>query len=209
MLSKLARLARVQETLSKKVVLRNGFRKLHLVGGADAAYARGKIISAIVVCDANTLEVVERKLAVLPSPLPYIPGFLAFREFPALAAAFKKLKRKPDLLLINGHGICHPRGCGLASHVGLRLKTPTIGVAQGLMRETVERKGKLFIGKRFVGHVVRRPSFAPIFVSPGHLVSLASSARLARRFLRGHRLPEPLFHAHVLAERIKRAEGLG
>ncbi|MEM4390087.1 MAG: endonuclease V [Candidatus Micrarchaeia archaeon] len=203
--SRLARLVRVQETLAKRVILKNNYGKLELVGGADAAYARGKIVAAAVVCDASTLRPVEQARVILHHVFPYIPGFLAFREGPAIVAAVRKLRHKPDLLLINGHGICHPRGCGLASHVGLQLKMPTIGVAQGLLKGTVERRGKLFVGKRFVGYALRRASFAPIFISPGHRVSLASSARLVRRFLREHRLPEPLFHAHVLAERTKRA----
>ena len=104
----------------------------HLIGGADVGFEQGGEVTraAMVLLSYPELELVEYQIARIPTTMPYIPGFLSFREYPALLAAWEKLSRKPDLLFVDGHGISHPRRLGVASHFGLLVDVPTIGVAK-------------------------------------------------------------------------------
>lgn len=193
-----AKLAALQKKLAKKVILRDMFpKKIKLIGGADEAFFEDKIISAIVICDAR-MRVVEKVHAILRVSFPYIPTFLSFREGPAILKAFAKLKHKPDILLINGCGRNHPRFCGLASHVGVLLNIPTIGVTQNLLCGEVKR-GKIFFERKNVGYKYRK-----VFIAPGNKVSTRSALRIAKRCMRAHKLPEPLALAHIYAGEIKR-----
>ncbi|HLC66084.1 MAG TPA: endonuclease V, partial [Candidatus Nanoarchaeia archaeon] len=112
----LRKLEEEQTRLSKKVVLKNEFEELTLIGGLDHSYFDQNVIAGIVVCKYPSLEIVERKFFVRPSKMPYIPGFLAYRAMPAAAEAYSQLDQKPHLMMIDGNGILHPRGCGIASH---------------------------------------------------------------------------------------------
>jgi len=121
-----------QRRLAKKVLERPFFGKIRLIAGADASFSRDEqyCIAAVAVFSWPDLEVIETEEAVKPLDFPYIPGLLSFREAPAVAAAARKLKQKPDILLIDGQGRAHPRRFGLACHVGLDLGWPTIGCAK-------------------------------------------------------------------------------
>jgi deoxyribonuclease V len=141
---------------------------------------------------------------------PYIAGYLAFREGPAILAAWEKLKLKPDLLLIHGHGIAHPRGIGLASHIGVWLNLPTIGITKtrlyGIHGEVGPQVGdwsKLVDEKqpdRAIGAVLRTcENIRPVYVSPGHLIDLEHSIEYVLACTRGCRIPEPLRAAHQAA----------
>ena len=155
-----------------------------------------------IVCDAKTLEVIESQCATVPSNIPYKPGFLAYREMPAMIEAFSKLENSPDIILVDGHGITHPRRMGLATHFGLVISRPTIGVAQTLIAGNVEQ-GKIFIDKELCGFEVKTKEHArSLYISPGHMVSLGTSLKTVQECLRPpHKLPEPLHLAHKAARR--------
>ncbi|MBI3076592.1 MAG: endonuclease V [Deltaproteobacteria bacterium] len=205
------RAAAIQEALAGHLRLRDGPRRLRLVAGADAAYdqAAPLVHAAVVVLAYPDLTLVEQRAASLPVTFPYIPGLLAFREGPALLRAFEALTVSPDLLFFNGHGIAHPRGLGLASHLGILLRTPAIGCALqpllGSFQEPPPQAGAFTwvrSGRHVVGAALRsRTAVRPIFVSPGYRLSVRRAVRLTLTLCRGFRLPEPLRWAHQAANR--------
>lgn len=191
-----------QIRLSKSVVIADRFRKVDTIAGIDQSYIGNDIISCIVVCKAKTLEVLESQSATVPSNIPYKPGFLAYREMPAMIEAFGKLENSPDMILVDGHGISHPRKMGIATHFGLVIGRPTIGIAQSLITGSVEQ-GKIFIDNELRGFEVKTKDHArPLFISPGHMVSLGTALKTVQECLRPpHKLPEPLHLAHKAARR--------
>ncbi len=191
------------------------------IAGADAAYSRdgSTAYGAAVVLEPDGWTLVDQAWAASPVPYPYVPGLLAFREGPCLLEALGRLGTLPDLVFFNGHGILHPRGLGLASHLGLLLRIPSIGCAQGPpaqeFRETpalpAERGSHAFLclgGSRARGVLLRtRRGRKPLFVSPGHLVTLEEALHWTLAACVRYRMPEPLRQAHLLANRIRRASG--
>jgi len=207
----------------KAIEIQNGLRArirarplagpVRTVAGTDCAFLDGgrRIIAAAILCDAATMDVVHAATDVRPCTFPYVPGLLSFREAPAVMAAVAKLPRRPDLLMCDGQGLAHPRGLGLASHVGLLLDLPTIGVAKsrlcGEHRTPGASRGcrtQLRYHGRVVGAVVRtRTDVRPLFVSVGHRVALADAVRWTLRCCRGVRLPEPTRLADRYVSRSK------
>jgi deoxyribonuclease V len=195
-----------QLRLAKKVITKDEFSSYETIAGADQlSLDNNTIISAIVVLDAKTLEVVEKKYAVLESRFPYIPGFLSYRESPAIVEAYNKLRTKPDILVIKGNGILHPRRMGLASHVGLLLNKPTIGIAKTMLCGTM-RDGTVYMDKDVLGKQVRlKETSNPLFVSPGHMISLKTSVEIVKKCAREpYKVPLPLALAHKYANKIKK-----
>jgi deoxyribonuclease V len=195
------------------------FRKLLLgtirtVAGTDIAVGRdGKhLIAATVVMSFPSLEVLETRIATGALTFPYIPGFLSFREVPAVIASLRRVSNPVGAILCDGQGIAHPRGFGLASHVGLWAGVPTVGAAKsrlvGVHGEVGERRGdwtNLYHNDERVGTVLRtRDGTRPLFVSPGHLIDFASSRRLVLACCTRYRLPEPQRLAHIAAGEAKR-----
>ncbi len=188
--------------------------EVETVAGADCALLDGgqKIVAAAVLCDAGSMEVLATAREIRPCRMPYIPGLLSFREAPAVIAALKKLPRRPDLLMCDGQGLVHPRGLGLACHVGLWLDLPMIGVAKsrlcGEHRVPGARRGcrtQLRYKGRTVGAVVRtRTSVKPLYVSVGHRITLTEAVQWTLRCGRGVRLPEPTRRAHQAVTAVKR-----
>lgn len=182
-----------------------------LVAGVDVSYRRfgHQFHGAVVVLDYPGLQLVESAVASLASPFPYVPGLLSFRELPALVAALEKLSRLPDLVLVDGQGIAHPRRFGLASHLGVWFDVPTIGCAKsrlcGAYRDPGRMRGEmtqLTAGDEELGRVVRtRSGIKPLFISPGHLVDCRSAAAAVLACHSGYRLPQPTRLAHQLANR--------
>ena len=201
----LEKLKEEQLRLSKEIIIADRFTKISTIAGIDQAYINQDIISCIVVCDAKTLEVLETQTATVRAAMPYSPSLLAYREMPAMIEAFSKLENSPDVIIIDGHGITHPRRIGLASHFGLVTSRPTIGVAQSLIAGKVEN-GKIFIEKELCGFEVTTKEHArPLYVSPGHMVSLGTALRIVSETIRPpHKLPEPLHLAHKAARREMR-----
>ncbi len=201
----LEKLKQEQKKLAEKVVISRGVDKISLISGSDQAVFEDKIISAIVVIDYKTWEVIEKKYAVITAPMPYIPGYLSYRESPAIFEAYQKLKNEPDLLMIEGNGILHPRMIGLASHVGLLLSKPTVGIAKKLLCGRKDGD-TIYLGKDAVGKEVETKSKSnPIFVSPGHLITLSKSVEIVKHFIKEpYKYPYPLAMAHKYAAKIKR-----
>lgn len=179
-----------------------------LVGGADVSMNRfaKKGFAGFVTLSYPALELVDHAVVKDTIPMPYIPGLLSFREIPMLVKAWEKLKVKPDVLVVDGIGIAHPRRLGIASHLGLMLGIPTIGCAKsvltGVYEEPSDDPGStspLTDPKtgEVIGMALRTKSrVKPVFVSPGHLITLEESVELVRSCVRKHRLPEPTRFAH-------------
>ncbi|MBI2558668.1 endonuclease V [Candidatus Woesearchaeota archaeon] len=193
-----------QLKLAKKVVLKDSFDKLELIGGADCAYNQDRVISAIAVCDYKTMELKEKVFAVSKAKVPYFSGFLAYREGPAISEAYAKLQHKPDVMIFDGNGILHPRRCGLASHLGILLEQASIGIAKQLLVGEV-KGNKVYVEKEARAElVVTREHAKPIYVSPRHKISLKTSVEIVKNCMRfPHKLPEPLHLAHKYANEIK------
>ena len=195
-----------QKEAAAKVVTADGFGQATLIGGCDQAFFGTKIVSVVVVLDSN-LNLVDKASHIEDVQLPYIPGYLFFREGPAVMSAYNKLATKPDVLMVDENGILHPQRCGMASHIGVALGIPTIGVAKNKLLGTVEG-GMVTVDGSILGAEVRTRDYSkPLYVSPGHKVSLTTSIELVKRSIRyPHKLPEPLHMAHRLAEALKDAQ---
>ena len=187
------------------------------VGGADMAYdrRRGLGYAAIVVVDTNSGQLVDLGRFRGPVRVPYVPGFLSFREGPTLLAAWDRLELRPELLICDGHGRAHPRRFGVACHLGLALDLPTIGVGKsrlvGEHRTPGGRRGcavRLRHDGETIGLVVRtRAGVKPVFVSVGHRVTLDQAKRLVLRLAPRYRLPEPQRLADREVGRMRREHG--
>ena len=193
-----------QLRLAKKLILNNSFDKLELVAGVDQAYTEKEIISAIVVCDYRTMEVKERTFAIAKPKAPYLSGFLVYREGPAISEAYVKLKTVPDVMIFDGNGILHPRKLGMASHMGVLLDMPSIGVAKQLMIGDV-KGNRVYVDKELRGEIITtREHSKPIYVSPGNKISLKTSVEIVKSCIKTpHKLPEPLHLAHRYANEIR------
>jgi len=187
-----------------------------LVGGADVSFnLYGKTFwGVVVVCDAqNGFEVVDSAVVRMEVDFPYLPGLLGFREVPVLAAAFRKLRTKPEVTIVDAQGTAHPRRFGAAAHLGVELGVPTVGCAKSLLcgevdEPAVERGGwsPIHLDGATVGAALRtRRGVKPVFVSPGHLADLASSLALVLACAPRYRLPEPTRSAHRLVNDARRA----
>jgi deoxyribonuclease V len=183
--------------------------KIRWVGGCDAAYARktGQLFAAVVVLDIETMETIESVLSKGKEHYPYIPGLLSFRELPVILKALGKIHHVPEVFILDGQGIAHPQGLGLASHLGVLIDLPTVGCAKsklvGDYRPFPREKGAyeyLYYKRKKVGAVVcTKDRVNPLYVSPGHRIDILSSVRLICRCCAGFRIPEPIRRAHTLA----------
>ncbi|MBW2983506.1 endonuclease V [Candidatus Woesearchaeota archaeon] len=200
----IAKLKAEQISLAKKVVCRDEFDKVKLVGGVDQAFVNDEVISAIVICDYKTLEPIEEKYAVVKAAIPYIPGYLSYREAPAIVEAYGKLEHKPDVLIVDGNGILHPRRIGMASHVGILLDIPTIGIAKNLLLGRAIDREVMVENEVRAFELTTKEHARPIYVSIGHKITLGSSVRIVKECLvHPHKLPEPLHLAHRKANEVK------
>lgn len=186
---------------------------IRLVAGVDTSVKTDPITgiatsqAAVVVLSYPDMQVVETALAQMPTPFPYIPGLLSFREGPVLETAFAKLQAEPDVLIFDGMGRAHPRRIGIASHMGLWLQKPTIGCGKTLLighyTEPPNERGaysELIDKKEVIGAVLRtKVNVKPVYISPGHLADLATSVELIMRCTSKYRLPDPIRAAHNAA----------
>jgi deoxyribonuclease V len=186
--------------LSKKIIPENRLpEKIRLIAGVDVAYDGETAIGAVAVLGYESLELLERQTATCSVKMPYIPTLLSFREIPAAVACIKKLKRQPDVFLVDGQGIAHPYRCGFASHLGLAISKPAVGVAKSrLIGEPVN--GYLVENGQIIGAVVTtKEGSKPVYVSIGNLISLETAVKIVKHCVRGSRVPEPLLQAHRIA----------
>lgn len=198
------KLEQEQLKLAKKIVVKDDFLEINTIAGYDAAYTGSKMIAVVVVLDYKTLELIEEKHIITQPKVPYIPTFLSYRETPAIIEAFSLLENKPDLLMCDANGILHPRKMGCASHIGLLLDIPTIGVAKKLLCGE-EKDGKIIFDGDTRAFVIDTKEHAkPIYVSPGHRVGLKSALSITKHCLiEGNKMPEPIRLAHKIAAKEK------
>ncbi len=205
-----AQAAVLQRDLALQVVRsRCLFSEPRLVAGCDLAVdrirARGQ--AAVVVLAVPSMELVEMRLAEGPLTWPYVPGYLSFRECPLVLEAFSRVDAVPDVVLVDGQGIAHPRRFGLASHLGLCLDLPTVGCAKSLLCGSCEPPGaepgacaEVRDGDEVVAMALRtRAGSTPVFVSIGHKTDLAGAVEWVLHCTDRHRLPEPTRLAHLAA----------
>lgn len=181
--------------------------ELRLVGGIDVSVKDNISRAAVVVLSYPALEVVERITAAIPTPFPYIPGLLSFREGAVIVDALRQLRATPDVFIVDGQGIAHPRRIGIASHIGLWIDVPTVGCGKTRLTGThgpvPPDKGAwtpLIDHGEIIGGVLRtREAIQPVFVSVGNRATLETALELVLRCTTRYRLPEPIRAAHNTA----------
>jgi deoxyribonuclease V len=198
------RLINVQKRVASRIVLEDDYSD-DAVAGVDQAFLDDLVISGAVVLDKSQ-KITGKACHSMKAAVPYVPGLLSFREGPAALQAVRKLEIKPTLIFVDGCGINHPRMAGLASYVGVILDIPTIGISKNVLcgcyeipKGVGEAKPLVYDGQA-VGYVLKsKKGCRPIVIAPGHRVSVGSSLRLALRYLKDHKLPEPSRLAHEYA----------
>ncbi len=202
----------MQRRLSKKLLFEDTLPEtLNYVAGVDIAYLEGMSVGAVALLDGSTLSLVEFHVAHVKTRFPYIPTLLSIREIPPAYSAIRKLHIKPDVFLVDGQGFAHPYGLGFASHLGLILDKPTVGVAKSLLCGKVEvvseservapLKDK---GEVISAVVVTKQGTKPVYVSVGHRVSLKRAIEIVMECTGKYRIPEPIRRAHIIAGEEKR-----
>jgi deoxyribonuclease V len=213
----------LQDKLRHMVVLDDGPTEVTTVAGIDMSIDvendRGH--AAVIILSFPDFELIEAQYATGPLPMPYIPGLLSFREAPIVLQAAAQVQTVPDLIMADGQGIAHPRRLGIASHLGILLDLPTIGVAKSRLYGSYDRTAvpdepgtetqlRDPRDNTVIGTVIRTKRRSnPLFISPGHRVSVASAASFVTQCLRGYRLPEPTRIAHNLITEYKKVVARG
>jgi len=203
--------AQLQKKLAGKVQFTPLRKETKLVAGLDCAFSKDAqtIIACVLVLKLPGFEHVETAVASQQACFPYIPGLLSFREAPVCIAAVEKLKKEPDMFIIDGQGIAHPRRLGLAAHLGLFFDKPTIGCAKSRLTGTYEEppleKGAYTLlkdGKEIIGAVLRtRKAVKPVFVSVGNKCTLDDAIKTVLSCTTRYRIPEPTRLAHQLVSK--------
>ncbi len=203
----------IQHQLREKVWITPLTRIPRFVAGVDAAFSEDRVFAAACLYHFPDLTLHEQQSCSRKLLFPYVPGFLAFREGPAIIAALRRLSREPDLILVDGQGVAHPRGIGIASYLGVVTGIPAIGCAKSRLigdhDEPARKKGSRSLLRwegRIIGAVLRtKDSARPLFISPGHKTDLDSALRLTLACTRSFRIPEPLRCADMLSKQIKKS----
>lgn len=198
----LKNLRKEQINESKKLIIKNNVEKIDFVAGFDVANPKDAFddaCGAFVIIDYKTKKIVEKKTVFMKNLFPYIPTYLTFRELPFVRKLMEVVDIKPDVLLIDGNGILHPFGFGLASHVGVSLGIPTVGVAKSLLCGNKSKNYIYFDGKK-VGYMFfsSKKIKKPVYISPGHMIDLKKSIEIVKK-LSKYKHPEPLRQAHIHA----------
>ena len=208
--------ARIQRDLARRVKVSPLKKTLKVIVAVDAAFSETRAFAAACMFTFPNLTFMAEAVADAPLTFPYVPGYLTFREGPAIIAALKRLTTRPDLILVDGQGIAHPRGIGIASHLGVLLDIPTVGCAKSrLVGDYVEpgsRRGDrspLVREGKVIGTVLRtRDRVRPVFVSPGHKVSIGDAVEIVLACAARCRIPEPLRRADGLSRKAKKSFGI-
>jgi deoxyribonuclease V len=204
---------KIQEHLKGKVILGNIASSPNYVAGLDVSYEKGthRVWAGAVVLGFPDLAVVEKRWAQREVSFPYVPGLLSFREIPALLDVLTQITVEPDVIFCDGQGVAHPRGLGIASHLGVILKRPTIGCAKSRLVGDCDPVGELkgdysFLRyrDRIIGAVMRtRQGVKPLFVSPGYGVTLDDCIGMVLTTCSRYKIPEPIRQAHILVNSIR------
>ncbi len=199
----------VQRELRGQLILEDRLGTVRRVAGVDVGFTAGGSVSraAVALLSYPELTLLETALAHCPTRFPYVPGLLSFRELPVVLEALEQLSTPPDLVLCDGQGIAHPRRFGIACHLGLLTDIPSIGVAKSRLCGTHEQPPNqrgawtpLYLGEEVIGAVLRtRCGVKPLYISPGHRISLDTAIRMVMACCTRYRLPETTRHAHRLA----------
>lgn len=204
-------LRKQQEELRKKIRLQPLSQPLHYIAGCDSALIEDDIFSVFVIFSFPDLREIEVQFHRSPLTLPYISGFLAFREIPNLVKTYEKMRHKPDLIMVDGQGIMHPKRMGIATQLGITLSVPTIGVAKKKLFGTYivpeETKGAfsyVYDKEEKLGIALRsKDKVNPIFISPGHLCDLETAHTIVTTTLTKYKLPEPTRIADKYSKELK------
>jgi deoxyribonuclease V len=204
----------LQEALVGKIITTGTLGDWKTLAAADISFTRKSpvLYAVVIVLERDTLNVIERVGIAAPATFPYVPGLLTFREGPAVIEVFRRLKTSPDIVLIDGHGIAHPRHMGIAAHIGLWLDRPTVGCAKSRLCGTFDPPGPtrgdrspLVYKDEVIGTVLRtKDRVSPLFVSPGHLCDMESCVDLVLSLSGKYRLPGPTRLAHAYVNQIRR-----
>ena len=206
-----------QREMAKRVILEDTINKpIEHIGGVDVSNTpfdpEEMIFGAIVVCSYPSLAIVQASTQANRQKFPYVPGLLGFREVPTLIQAYQQLSIVPDIVMVDGHGVSHPRGLGIASHLGVLLDIPTIGVAKSILvgqpaeplsEEVGHMVPLLWRGKEIAMMIRTKKRCSPLIISAGHRVSLKTATELVMTCLKKYRLPEPTRYAHLAANQCR------
>ena len=185
-----------QQKISQKISLNDNVEKITTIAGVDVAYpehAFDDACAAYVLQDFETLEVLEETTVFSKTFFPYIPSYLAYRELPIIKHLFSKVRQYPSVFLFDGYGIHHPRGCGLASHLGVEFDVSSIGVAKSPYINLKSEAETLRLHQSKTAHT-------PVYVSPGHKISMQTSQQIVQKVSK-YKNPDPLLRAHKLAKK--------
>jgi deoxyribonuclease V len=207
----------IQEILKERVRIITLRKTPKYIAGVDAAFFQDNVIGVVCLYEYLYMNLVEETHVVTKVLFPYIPGYLSFREGPAIMKAIQGLRIKPDVIIFDGQGIAHPKGLGIASHIGVLLDIPTIGCAKSRLIGEYKDPGPkkrnqslLRYNKKIVGAVLRtKDNTRPLFVSPGHRIDLKNAIEIVLACTRKYRIPEPLRRADFISKKIKREMSAG
>lgn len=208
----------LQNQLRKQIKIEPLEKPIQTIAGADISFNKYEetVYAGIIVLSFPDLKEVAKSTVISKTTFPYVPGLLSFREIPALMLAWNQLSIKPDLLVLDGQGIAHPRRMGIATHFGLVTNSPTLGCAKSLLTgkfetlpETAGSQSLLYDQGEIIGAALRtKTNVNPVFISPGHRINLEQSLEIIKQCVAGYRIPEPTRKAHLLVNQI-RTENLG
>jgi deoxyribonuclease V len=207
----------LQKKLSKEVKIEPLKFMPKTIAGVDVSIERFgiELYAGIVLLKYPELEVIAYATERAKVEFPYVPGLLSFREIPGILKCLDKLIQKPDLIMVDGQGITHPRGLGIASHLGLVTGIPTIGCAKSKLFGVYDEPEKISEAKEIfhpktkmvIGYALKsRERSNPLLISPGHRVSLKDTLEIVKNCIRGYRLPEPTRQAHLLVNKFRKGE---
>ena len=192
-----------QQKMSTQIILKDEItHPIKIVGGIDVAYPKNEFepaCAAYVAIDIETRDITEKHYSYKESIFPYIPGYLSYREVPVIEAVMKKITTPPQILMIDGNGILHPRKCGIACHIGIKYNIPTIGVAKRKLLGENTNDHVLVDGEIRARSLITGQARNPIYISPGHRISLNTSYKITKQLCRVKN-PEPLRQAHRAAQ---------
>lgn len=207
---------RIQQELRNRLSLDGLGKDIQTIAGADISFNKlsTTVYAGIVLLDFPSLKPIARSLVITEAHFPYVPGFLAFREVPALLKAWEQLPVKPDVLVVDGHGIAHPRRMGIAAHFGALTAQATIGCAKKLLYGKFSEPAseqfsynEIYAQEEIIGYALRtKYKVKPVFISPGNVISMDESRHIIMQCTGRYRLPEPTRLAHETVNKFRTGE---